>query len=140
MIQHTSACGPPGLPELSRGPGMPEPIWEILQRTVGSGVWKPADVETLQAFFLEHDEEKHAKPEKLAAMLGWFALGAEAGDRLLGALRAYYEVFFAEEENRIRPALQDALGRAPQRAGTLAPLELVEQLSEGVRLDEGFET
>jgi DNA-binding transcriptional ArsR family regulator len=125
--------------ELSRWPTMPNSIWEILQRTAGSGAWKPADVETLRAFFLEMDEEKHAKPEQLAALLGWFARSAESGERLLSALRAYYEVFFAEEENRIRPALQDALGRAQGLAEKLDPLELLEQLSEGVRLDEGFE-
>jgi DNA-binding transcriptional ArsR family regulator len=125
--------------ELSRWPGIPEPIWEILTRATESGAWKPTDVETVQAFFLEHDEEKYAKPEKLAVMLGWFAQGAEAGERLLGALRAYYEVFFAEEEARIRPALQQALERAQGLAKDLRPLDLLEQLSEGVRLDEGFE-
>jgi DNA-binding transcriptional ArsR family regulator len=125
--------------ELSRWPTMPDSIWQIIQRTASSGTWEPADVGTLQAFFLEHDEEKHAKPEKVAVMLGWFARSAESGERLLSALRAYQEVFFAEEENRIRPALQDALGRAQRLAEQLYPLELVEQLSEGVRLDEGFE-
>jgi DNA-binding transcriptional ArsR family regulator len=126
--------------ELSKWPGMPVPIWEILQRTAASGRWEQADTETLQTFFLEHEEEKHAKPEMLAAMLGWYAQGAEAGERLLGALRAYYEVFFAEEETRIRPALQQALERAQGLARELRPLDLLEQLSEGVRLDEGFET
>jgi DNA-binding transcriptional ArsR family regulator len=125
--------------ELSRWPTMPDSIWQIIQRTASSGSWDESDVEALRAFFLEMDEEKHAKPEKLAAMLGWYARSAESGERLLGALRAYQEVFFAEEENRIRPALQDALGGAQRLAEQLDPLELVEQLSEGVRLDEGFE-
>jgi len=125
--------------ELSRWPTMPDSIWQIIQRTASSGSWDESDVEALRAFFLEMDEEKHAKPEKLAAMLGWYARSAESGERLLSALRAYQEVFFAEEENRIRPALQDALVRAQRLAEQLDPLELVEQLSEGVRLDEGFE-
>ena len=38
----------------------------------------------------------------------------------MGALRAYHDVFFAEEERRIRPALQAALSRAQERAENAA--------------------
>jgi DNA-binding transcriptional ArsR family regulator len=125
--------------ELTRWPGMPDSIGQILRRTTATGSWVEADVQVLQALLTEMEEEKHAKPERLAATLEWFARAEESGERLLSALRAYQEVFFAEEESRIRPALQRALERARRLAEELEPRDLLEQLSEGVRLDEGFE-
>lgn len=124
---------------LSRWPGMPASIWQVLERTTATGSYDTADVETLREALIELDEEKHAKPEKLAMMLDLFARAEQSGERLLAALRAYHDVFFAEEEARIRPALQAALEHAQRLAKELDPLDLLEQLSEGVRLDEGFE-
>ena len=51
----------------------------------------------------------------------------------MSALRAYYEVFFAEEERRIRPALQAALARAQELAARQPLPDLLEDLSQGLR-------
>jgi len=52
----------------------------------------------------------------------------EFGERYLEALRAYQEVFFAEEEKRIRPASQETLAWAQELAGRLALPDLLEEL------------
>lgn len=124
---------------LSRWPGMPADMWEVLERTTTSGSFGPDDIETLRVGLDELEEGKHAKPEKLEKALQWYARPEQFGERLLAGLRAYHEVFFAEEEARIRPALLQALERAQELAAELEPLDLLEQLSEGVRLGEGFE-
>jgi hypothetical protein len=63
-----------------------------------------------------------------------------AGEKFLTALRAYYEVFFAEEENRIRPALEEGLERARNLADGMSFSDLLEELSQGVILEEVFKT
>jgi len=87
----------------------------------------------------EKEQGEGHSPETFELLLEWWSRPAEFGDRLLTALRAYQEVFFAEEENRIRPALQLALEQAQERASRIAVLDLLEELSQGVRLDEGFQ-
>jgi DNA-binding transcriptional ArsR family regulator len=77
-------------------------------------------------------------------MLTWWSRPDEFGERYLAALQSYQQVFFAEEERRICPALQEAQARAqqlaigqaagqPGAAGPLALPALVEELSQGVR-------
>ena len=45
---------------------------------------------------------------------------------------SYYDSFFAEEEIRIVPVLKNALAEAQKMALTLEPLQLLEELSQGV--------
>jgi DNA-binding transcriptional ArsR family regulator len=59
--------------------------------------------------------------------------------QILAAWQEYYQVFFEEEETRIRPALQAGLTGARELAGRVTLLALVEQLSRGVRF-EGVKT
>ena len=80
--------------------------------------------------------KKPPSSEKLAEVLDWWTGAEELGERYLGALRVYHEVFFAEEERRIRPALQEALARAQERAERMPLLDLLEELSQGLRFDE----
>jgi DNA-binding transcriptional ArsR family regulator len=113
---------------------------EVLRGVVARATWDEADRQALRGAWADLDpclEHKGPPPaEQLAETLDWWA-GAEAlGERYLEALNAYYEVFFAEEERRIRPALQEALAQAQERAQTLPLLDLLEALSQGLRFDE----
>jgi DNA-binding transcriptional ArsR family regulator len=74
--------------------------------------------------------------QKLAEILDWWSQAAELDECYLEALRAYHEVFFAEEEKRIHPALQQALSEAQERAEQLPLLKLLEEMSQGMRFDE----
>jgi DNA-binding transcriptional ArsR family regulator len=70
----------------------------------------------------------------VSGLLEYWSHPAEFGEQLLSALTAYYEVFFAEEERRIRPILDSELARAQDLATQLDFGSLVETLSQGVRL------
>jgi len=110
---------------------------EMLKSVAARGTWDQRDQEVLQAGYQCAKEKKSSfSPEKLADILNWWARVEEFGERYLEALRAYQEVFFAEEEKRIRPALQRALSRAQELAERLALPDLLEELSQGLRFDE----
>jgi DNA-binding transcriptional ArsR family regulator len=72
----------------------------------------------------------------LAGLLDCWAQAQDLGERYLQALHTYHQVFFAEEEKRIRPALQAALSEAQTRAKQVPLLDLLEELSQGLRFDE----
>jgi len=57
------------------------------------------------------------------------------GENFLEALQAYVSNFFLEEEPRILPAQDKALKEAQALAQEKDPLSLLEELSEGVRMD-----
>ena len=112
---------------------------EILRGVATRQAWTESDLEALQTAFQDshkHGEGKKAlSVEKVTKILDLWAGAEEYGEQYLEALRNYQEVFFAEEERRIRPALQAALERAQELAGWLSLLDLLEELTQGVRLD-----
>ena len=113
---------------------------EILRQVAARENWEEQDRQALRAAWEDLDPcmeyEAPPSPERLAETLEWWAGAEELGERYTEALGVYYEVFFAEEERRIRPALQDALSQAQERAKTLPLLDLLEELSQGLRFDE----
>ena len=121
---------------LERAPGGAE---AILREVARRGSWGEADREALLSTYEDLDPcmEGKAPPSsgKLGEVLDWWTGAEELGERYLAAIRAYHEVFFAEEERRIRPALQAALERAQELAERLSLLDLLEELTQGVRLD-----
>ena len=123
------ACAPESCPD----------TMELLEAVVARGAWTDSDLEALQAAYQDshkHGESKKAPSvEKVTKTLDLWAGAEEYGEQYLEALRSYQEVFFAEEERRIRPALQAALERAQELAGRLPLLDLLEELTQGVRLD-----
>lgn len=131
---------PERVPLLTLDPGVPADAEVILRDIAHRGSWDESDVQALQMAFrhgCEHEEgAKPLSAEKIAKPLDLWANASEYGGRLLDALRAYQEVFFAEEERRIRPALQQALARAQEQAERLELADLLEELSQGVRFDK----
>jgi DNA-binding transcriptional ArsR family regulator len=112
----------------------PSEATEILQDVAQRGAWNEADREALQAAY--SCEEGSPPLKVLTNTLEWWSRSEEFGERYLEALEAYQDVFFGEEEKRIRPALQAALARAQELAGRLALPDLLEELSQGVRYAE----
>jgi DNA-binding transcriptional ArsR family regulator len=110
---------------------------ERLKGIATRGNWDEADQEALRDVYCCEEKGKSGLSEEdLATMLGWWARVEEFGERYLEALRAYQDVFFAEEERRIRPALEKALSQAQVLAGRLSLPDLLEELSQGVRFDQ----
>lgn len=122
------------LPALSLEHGSCD-LADALRNVAARGTWDDGDLEAVRAAFACEGAEKAPSTEKLTKILSWWSRPAEFGERYLAALQAYQEVFFAEEERRIRPALQDAVVRAQEMAGRLPLLDLLEELSQGVRFD-----
>ena len=100
------------------------------------GAWDERDRDILRTAHPRGEEKLLFSPQELATVLNWWAHPEEFGERYLAALRIYHEVFFSEEERRIRPALQEALSRAQELAERLALPDLLEELSQGLRFDK----
>ncbi|MBU8913569.1 MAG: transcriptional regulator [Spirochaetales bacterium] len=78
-------------------------------------------------------------PRVATAMLELFANPAGSGALVKTALAEYYERFFKEEELRIANYLSDALEQARGKAKRGATVDLVEELSGGLRLEHAAE-
>lgn|SRR5574341_107811 len=92
-------------------------------------------------FIQNYLKEKWGKaiPTKyVRAHLDVWANAEEISEGLMSAFRAYYDVFFAEEERRIYPALEAALERAQARARKLSVPDLIVELSQGVHMDKNI--
>lgn len=116
-------------------PFMPEELLPLLEDVGQRGAWGPEEL----ARFLELDSRRpgrRPRRKQVEPILDLWADVAGTGERLLAAFREYHEVFFAEEEQRIRPVLEQALEDARTLAGRLPLSELLEELSQGVRYME----
>jgi DNA-binding transcriptional ArsR family regulator len=128
------------LPLLALQPYWPPEYEQLMRKVMERGSWDEADRETLAA--IHRSEVKHEAVKKvptqqeLATILDWWMRPEEFGERYLEALTAYYEVFFSQEERRLRPALQTALNHAKGRAEQLALVDLLEELTQGVRFED----
>ena len=108
---------------------------EIIREVITSGEWSEEDIKELRDIHkAEYGESKSAK--KMKPMFEAWAEAVEASDELLRALQTYYDVFFADEEQRIKPALEKGLAQAQKRSKALALPQLLEELSHGVRYQE----
>jgi hypothetical protein len=125
------------LPCLALSPEVSTDLAEMLKHTAARQAWDDGTREALRAAFQEayecEDRKKVPSKEKLTSILDLWAGAGEFGERYLEALRAYQEVFFAEEERRIEPALEKALAQAQKLADRLALPDLLEELSQGLR-------
>lgn len=124
------------LPLLTHHPDSPPALEHLFLRVSDRGAWDDEDLEALRAAYACTSEKKVCSTEDLANILGWWSRVEEFGERYLAALHAYHEAFFAEEEDRIRPALQDALARAQGLAERHTLPDLLEELSQGLRYSE----
>lgn len=113
-------------------PDCHEGALEIFRRVAERGEWDEQDVSELRETYYG-EKKKKPKEKQIENILGWWSRPADFGERYLGALTAYREAFFAEEENRIRPALKKALERGQQAAQEMDVPDLLEELSQGVR-------
>ena len=127
------------LPRMALDPEVPVEVAEMLMHVAERGAWTAEDRAALRAAYeraCEFDEEKKVPSAKeLAKTLDAWCEAEQFGEGYLDALHAYQEVFFAEEERRIRPALREALARAQKLAEQLPFQDLLEELSQGLRFD-----
>jgi DNA-binding transcriptional ArsR family regulator len=118
---------------LTRQPVAAREMDDILQQVVARGAWQEQDLRALKACC---GNRPAFSPRDLSRMLDAWARPFEFGERYLRALQTYRDVFFAEEEKRIEPALKQALDQAQALAGQLPLPALLEELSQGVRYSD----
>ena len=114
-----------------KSPEIPESIGPVLDQVAARGAWTAQDREAILAsgsFPMKSEAE-------LGEMLDLWARTPALGTRTLESLVAYYDVFFAEEELRIRPALEEAVLRGQEMAARLPFPDLLAELSEGIRFE-----
>jgi len=104
---------------------------QILDRVYQQRSWEEQDLEQMQK--VVKGKKGHSKKD-LQTVLDWWSRPDEFGERYLQALQSYYQEFFAEEEQRIKPALQMANEQARDRAQKTNLPELIETLSQGVQI------
>lgn len=110
-------------------------VAEILRNISARGSWTEDEFNIYQNSLAEK-EGKTLPREKIEHYLNGWARAAEFGEKYPGALQTYQEVFFSEEEKRIRPALQASITRAQRLAQELPLSDLLEELSQGLRFTE----
>jgi DNA-binding transcriptional ArsR family regulator len=123
------------LPAMGFNPGMPCEIDEIFKDVASKGFWSEEDFEAYKRA-IKNKGEKKPKPKVLRESLEWWSRSEEFGEKILSALQSYQQVFFAEEEMRIRPALEESITRAREMAKRMEVKALLEELSQGVSSTE----
>ncbi len=122
---------------LATAPDDPCDKTDLLQAVAARGAWEETDREAMRAHYQrgcrEKGEEKPPSADELARTLDLWSRSDEFGESYLQALSTYQAVFFAEEERRIRPALQAALQHAQELARRLPLMDLLEEVSQGLR-------
>jgi DNA-binding transcriptional ArsR family regulator len=130
------------LAQIAHTPYMPPELCEIMDEVAARGAWDDLEFARVQGIYQAHWGAKSTAKdvrEEATKTLNLWAMGVAFGEGLLAGLQAYHDVFFAEEELRIRPALAVALEHAKELAATLPLSELIETLSQGVRLNKEFD-
>lgn len=135
------AALPPGerLPALDLGEFVPGKVSDLLCNVGERGAWDERDLQMLVGLMHEHGWDKKQAAAIKQAATNTLTLWADrdgTGEGILSALTIFYDEFYAEEEARILPSLQAALARAQELAQSLALPDLLEELSQGVRLDD----
>ncbi len=125
------------LAALALRPNLPPGVAEIYQDVAANGTWEPDDLEALRAAYQAQGSAPRSKV--LEARLSVWAQAKSFGERYLQALQSYQDVFFAEEEKRIRSVLREAVEAAQERADQIPVEALIEELSSGVRLENEFD-
>ncbi len=120
------------LPTLAYHADVLPKLLKMLSDVKTRGTWNKNDLDQLQRDYPL--KESPPSLDELATVLSWWSRAEEFGERYLEAMQAYVSVFFAEEERRIRPYLQQALDRARQLETQIDFPHLMVELSQGVKI------
>lgn len=124
-------------------PETPPQITAIWRDLAARGSWNEEDQMHLMEEMSGGDWKKHSVTAVRKAAAEYLDLWIDpigAADSLLAAYQCYYDVFFAEEEPRIRPALEEGLAHAQMMAEQIQQWDkLLEELSQGLRVTKDWE-
>lgn len=120
------------LPTLTLPAEIPAEVRATLAAIARRGSWSEAEAESLRLNYRRRGQPP--TPAALTYLLRTWAEAEQSGETLLSALQEYQQVFFADEEARLRPALEAGLQRGRDLAARLSLEALVEELSHGIHL------
>jgi DNA-binding transcriptional ArsR family regulator len=122
------------LPSLLITADTPIEALNALQHVTLRQTWTSAEQEVLRASLLRRGVSPRSNTLNNVCET-WSDLKG-AGEQFLQALTTYHQVFFKEEEERIRPILRMALEQAQEAARKLDLPALLEELSHGVHFKQ----
>jgi DNA-binding transcriptional ArsR family regulator len=122
------------LPSLLFTADTPIEAINALQNITLRQTWTSAEQEVLRATLLRRGIFPRSNTLNNVCET-WSDLTA-SGEQYLQALTTYYQVFFEEEENRLRPVLQSAMQQAQDLAARVELPWLLEELSHGVHFEQ----
>lgn len=117
----------------------PSEFLEILQSVAARHSWDDRDQDELRNAFRQSKGEV-PRPKILVKVLDAWSAPDTFGENYLAALQAYQNAFFAEEEKQFAPILKESLENAQRLAEHLPLDDLVDELSQGVHLEELADT
>ena len=120
------------LPALGLPHEFPTQGVDLLHSVARKASWDERDRDQLRSLL---PTKSPLKPKSLGRFLDTWARQAEFGEAYLRALHSYQVAFFSEEEGHIQGMLQESLSQAQELAGSKTPMELIEELSQGVRVE-----
>ena len=106
-------------------------VLDIIEKIEEKQSWNEEDLNGILSQYASSASKKIRRKEAIF-FLDQFARSNKLGPPLIPALKAFYEGFFQEEEQRIRPYLQRAIDQGQQLAIDKPLPSLLEALSEGV--------
>ena len=122
------------LPSLLINTDTPIEVINILQAITLRQTWTSAEQEVLRAALLRRGI--FPRPDTLNNVCeAWSDLTA-SGEKLIQAVTAYHEVFFREEEERIRPLLAAGKQQALELSKKLSVPDLLAAISNGVHFED----
>lgn len=124
------------LSELKLSPSYEPAFNERLKEVQDRGSWREEDRDFLTSQVTKQKGKGAYAPKKIEKLLDLYANAEEFGETYLAAYQSYHEVFFAEEEKRIAPKIEAALENAQKLAEELPFLDLLEELSRGLKYEE----
>jgi DNA-binding transcriptional ArsR family regulator len=115
-------------------PYMPLAIREVFEQVSVRQSWTEPDFKTIRSEY----QDANLSRKYITDLLEAWSNTQELSLSCLEVLQVYYDVFFAEEEVRIRPALEAAVNRAQKLARKLDLPALLAELSEGFHFGEAL--
>lgn len=110
-------------------------LGEVLESVRHRGAWNADDLDRARQAMRRHVASSSSE-RNLEGWLDCWARAEEFGAAYKRGLRDYYEAFFREEERRLRPGLQAGLERGRELSQRLSVLDLLEELTAGLRLED----
>lgn len=110
----------------------------VFRRVVEAGSWSQADADELIADTVSKGQGGRGGEQRvrLERWLDWVSRREDWGRMYVKGLTEFRESFFREEERRIAPYVERRLEQAKLRSGELETAELLEELTQGLRIGQ----